>query len=75
MNKPKRKTYVKKYGCEHTERYIQALETYINELERAVDKGSNELHIKEETEVDMGYVEYHKVWSKDQWKEWCLNGE
>lgn len=37
MNRPKRKAFVKKYGCEHTERYIQALETYSKELERKHD--------------------------------------
>lgn len=75
MNRPKRKTYVKRYGWEHTERYIQALETYSHYLEKALDKACEKLafvsdeHIIEELgSFTLGEINR----TKEQWKEWCM---
>ena len=80
MNRPKRKTYVKRYGWEHTERYIQALETYSHYLEKALDRACELIasvpdcywdcplkNICRKSNVD--------VCTKDGWKEWAMKDE
>lgn len=69
MNRPKRKTYVKRYGCEHTERYIQALETYTHYLEKVLDKACEEL----ENYSSHSYIPEYII--KEDWKAWLLKDE
>lgn len=76
MNKPKRKTYVKQYGCEHTERYIQALETYINQLEKALDQACEELAMDGKMYgMTKDFIMYCRKATKEEWKEYLLNDE
>lgn len=78
MNKPKRRNYIKRYGWEHTERYIQALETYSHYLEKVLDNAceklafaSNEHIIDELGSFTLGEINR----TKEQWKEELLKDE
>lgn len=73
MNRPKRRTYVKRYGWEHTERYIQALETYTHYLEKVLDKACEELGLsnKQLRDLDNRFLPV----TKEMWKEWLMKDE
>lgn len=45
------------------------------QLERALDKACEELHSKDLDEEKSDFMKKYTVWSKEQWKEWCLKDD
>lgn len=70
MNRPK-------YKLTHFDfwDYVLDLEKYCDELEKALDKACEELHSKDLDEEKSNFIKQYTVWSKDQWKEWCMKDE
>lgn len=57
-----------KYDFDFSEDYESNLETYCDELEKALDKACKRL----ESFDEMSYCPPEKHWSKEKWKEWCM---
>ena len=57
-----------KYDFDFSEDYESNLETYCDELEKALDKACEELENFSYGTTDPGF----KLMSFDEWKEWCI---
>ena len=57
-----------KYDFDFSEDYKSNLETYCDELEKALDKACEELENFSYCTTDPGF----ELMSFDEWKEWCL---
>ena len=60
-----------KYDFDFSEDYESNLETYCDELEKALDNACTRL----ESFDAMSYCQPEKHWRKEKWKEWCMKDE
>ena len=86
MNRPKREDYVIHYSFSYgswdefdSESYQEALNNYIDQLEKSFDKACEVLEMlriwqEKDTLVigAMSTIEDEKYMSKEEWKEWCM---
>lgn len=78
MIRPKKEDYIIQYNFSYgawkefdNEAYQEALEKYVDQLEKAFDKACGELAHA----YPCGVIRCGTTWHPDSWKEWCMKDD